>query len=120
VVAGLIGAVDAKVDIIDANVDAVLDDTGTTGVVVAAASKTGYRLSSTGVDDVLRTPLNEGYAAQGAEFTLEQVVYMLWALAAERAVAGTTLTASQIDGATPAMTFTLDDATTPTEQTRAT
>jgi hypothetical protein len=120
VVAGLIGAVDAKVDIIDANVDAVLDDTGTTGVAVAAASKTGYRLSATGVDDVLRTALNEGYAAQGAEFTLEQALYMLWSMLAERAVAGTTLTASQIDGATPAMTFTLDDATTPTEQTRAT
>jgi hypothetical protein len=38
---------------IDANVDAILADTGTDGVVVATASKTGYRLSSTGVDDVL-------------------------------------------------------------------
>src|SRR3990167_1669444 len=33
--------------------DAILADTGTDGVVVAAASKTGYRLSATGVDDVL-------------------------------------------------------------------
>lgn len=32
---------------------AILDDTGTSGVVVAAASKTGFRLSATGVDDVL-------------------------------------------------------------------
>jgi hypothetical protein len=120
VVAGLIGGLDTKLDNIDGNVDAILLDTGTDGVVVAAASKTGYRLSSTGVDDVLRTALNEGYAAQGAEFTLEQALYMLWSMLAERAVAGTTLTASQIDGATPAMTFTLDDATTPTEQTRAT
>ena len=31
---------------------AILDDTGTSGVVVAAASKTGYRLSATGVDDI--------------------------------------------------------------------
>ena len=31
----------------------IVDDTGTAGVVVAAASKTGYRLSATGVDDVL-------------------------------------------------------------------
>jgi hypothetical protein len=46
VVAGLIAAVETKVD-------AVLLDTGTDGVVVASASKTGYRLSATGVDDVL-------------------------------------------------------------------
>ena len=31
---------------------AILVDTGTDGVVVAAASKTGYRLSTTGVDDI--------------------------------------------------------------------
>lgn len=37
----------------DGKVDSILADTGTDGVVVAAASKDGYRLSSTGVDDVL-------------------------------------------------------------------
>lgn len=36
-----------------ADTNAILADTGTDGVVVAAASKTGYRLSATGVDDVL-------------------------------------------------------------------
>lgn len=46
-------ATQSSVDTIDANVDAILLDTGTDGVVVASASKTGYRLSSTGVDDVL-------------------------------------------------------------------
>lgn len=35
VVAGLIAAVEAKIDIVDTNVDAILDDTGTSGVVVA-------------------------------------------------------------------------------------
>lgn len=35
-----------------ADTAAILDDTGTSGVVVAAASKTGYRLSSTGVADI--------------------------------------------------------------------
>lgn len=34
------------------NVSAILDDTGTTGVVVAAASKTGYALASNGLDSV--------------------------------------------------------------------
>lgn len=43
----------AALAVVDGVVDAILDDTGTTGVTVAAASKTGYRLSSAGVDDVL-------------------------------------------------------------------
>jgi hypothetical protein len=43
----------ASVDTIDGIVDAILLDTGTDGVVVAAASKTGYELSATGVDGVL-------------------------------------------------------------------
>ena len=46
-------ALEASLQTVDGNVDSILADTGTDGVVVAAASKTGYRLSSTGVDDVL-------------------------------------------------------------------
>jgi len=46
-------ATEAKQDIIDSNVDAILLDTGTDGVVVAAASKTGYQLSAAGIDGVL-------------------------------------------------------------------
>lgn len=38
---------------IAADTAAILLDTGTDGVVVAAASKTGFRLSATGVDDIL-------------------------------------------------------------------
>jgi hypothetical protein len=113
-------SVSADVAAVKADTAATLDDTGTSGVVVAAASKTGYRLSSTGVDDVLRTELTEGYATDGATFTLEQAMYMVWSLLAERAIAGTTLTAKKLNGSTAAMTFTLDDAVTPTSQTRAT
>lgn len=43
---------DTQLSTIDTNVDSILADTGTDGVVVAAASKTGYRLSATGVDDI--------------------------------------------------------------------
>lgn len=50
---------DGKIDTIDANVDSVLADTGTDGVVVAAASKTGYALSSAGVDAIWDEPLAE-------------------------------------------------------------
>jgi hypothetical protein len=37
---------------IDADLDSILDDTGTSGVVVAAASKTGYSLAATGLDAI--------------------------------------------------------------------
>jgi hypothetical protein len=113
-------SVSADVAAVKSDTAATLDDTGTSGVVVAAASKTGYRLSSTGVDDILRTTMTEGYAADGATFTLEQATYMVWSMLAERSIAATTLTAKKLDGSTAAMTFTLDDAVTPTSQTRAT
>ena len=45
-------SVSADVAAVKSDTAAVLDDTGTSGVVVAAASKTGYRLSSTGVQDI--------------------------------------------------------------------
>ncbi len=44
---------DSKIDTIDTNVDSILADTGTDGVVVAAGSKTGYSLASTGLDLVV-------------------------------------------------------------------
>ncbi len=43
------------------DVQAILADTGTDGVVVAAGSKTGYRLSATGVDDVLDEVVEGSY-----------------------------------------------------------
>lgn len=45
---------------VDANVDDILADTGTAGVVVATASKTGYALSATGVDGVLDEAIGDG------------------------------------------------------------
>jgi hypothetical protein len=110
-------SVSADIAGVKADSAAILADTGTDGVVVV--DKDGYRLGAAGVNDILRTALTEGYAADGAPFTLEQGLFMLWALLAEREVAGTTLTANRLDGSTPAMTFTLDDADAPTSQTRA-
>lgn len=46
-------SVSADVAAVKSETAAILDDTGTSGVVVDAASKTGYRLSATGVDDIL-------------------------------------------------------------------
>jgi hypothetical protein len=64
--------------------------------------------------------LTESYAADGATMTPAQAFYMIWSLLAERGISGTTLTAKKLDGSTTSMTFTLDSASTPTSQTRAT
>ena len=45
---------DGKLDTVDGNVDDILLDTGTNGVVVATASKTGYALTATGADLILK------------------------------------------------------------------
>lgn len=50
--AAALTTVDNEIGTIDGIVDQILADTGTDGVVVAAASKTGYQLSSTGIDDI--------------------------------------------------------------------
>lgn len=51
-----LSGLDTKLDTIDNYVDtevaAILDDTGTSGVVVASGSKTGYALSASGVDAI--------------------------------------------------------------------
>jgi len=64
--------------------------------------------------------MTEAYAADGAAATPAQMLYMLWALMAEKSVLSTTLTAKKLDGSTTAMTFTLDSDTSPTSITRAT
>ncbi len=83
-------------------------------------SLTGFRLSATGVNDILRTALTEGYAADNVAPTLEQFLFMSWAALTEFSIAGTTLTSKKLDGVTTAGTWTLDSATTPTSRTRAT
>ncbi len=72
------------------------------------------------VTGVWTTAMTEAYANDGATMTPAQALYMIWSLLAERSIASTTLTAKKLDGSTTAMTFTLDSATTPTSQTRAT
>ena len=52
-----LGALKALIDTVDGIVDAILLDTGTDGVVVATASKTGYALTATGADLILKDSL---------------------------------------------------------------
>jgi hypothetical protein len=114
--ATLSGYVDTEVAAIKATTDKI--------ELMLEETSNGWRFEAFALSEageaILRTPMAEEYAADGAPMTAEQALHMIWALAAERAVAGTTLTARRLDGSTTAMTFTLNSATTPTEQTRAT
>ena len=51
------GFLDHSIATVDGNVDDILLDTGTDGVVVATASKTGYALTATGADLILKDSL---------------------------------------------------------------
>lgn len=62
----------------------------------------------------------EAYAADGAAATPAQLLYMIWCAVNEFAISGTTMTGKKLDGTTTAMTWTLDDGTSPTSRTRAT
>jgi hypothetical protein len=90
-----------------------------TGAVGSVTGDVGG-LAAGAIADVWTTALTEAYAADGAAFTGAQALFMVWAFLAEKAIVTTTLTANQLDGVTPAMTFTLDDGTNPTSLTRAT
>ena len=68
------------------------------------------------LDDALAP---ESYAADGSEPTLSQMLFMLWANAAQFSISSTTLTAKKLDGTPSAMGFTLDDATNPTSRVRS-
>lgn len=117
-VTGSVGSVAGAVGSVTGNVGGNV--VGSVGSLTTNNDKTGYRLSSAGVDDVLRTALTEAYAADGAAGTLSQILFGIQAFLQERSVAGTTLTVNKLDGTTAAMTFTLNDGTSPTALTRAT
>jgi hypothetical protein len=118
-VASVTGAVGSVTGNVGGNV------AGSVGSVTAAVTvgtnndKTGYRLSSTALDDILRTALTEAYANLGAAPTLSELLFEVRALLAEKAVSSTTLTTKKLDGSTTAATYTLDSDTAPTSITRA-
>jgi len=110
---GTLSTMTSKIDVIDGIVDDILEDT------VVIGSPAGASVSAD-VAAITGTALTEGYASDGAAFTLPQFCYMVWSALGEFAISGTTITAKKLDGSTTAMTFTLDDASDPTSRTRAT
>ena len=90
----------------------ILEDTEVIGAPVGASI-------SVDIADVFTKDLSEGYAGNDTEFTMEQFCYMTWSALSQFKIASTTITSLELDGS-DAMTFALDDATTPTERVRAT
>lgn len=70
------------------------------------------------VSDILTTQMTESYATDGTAPTMAQALFAIQQFLQETNVSGTTLTVKKLDGSTTAMTFTLDDATSPTNLTR--
>ena len=77
-------------------------------------------LNDISVNDILTTQMTESYAADGTAPTLAQSLFNIQQNLGEFSISGTTITVKQLDGTTTAMTYTLDDATSPTSKTRAT
>lgn len=71
------------------------------------------------VQDALDATVADSVPADGSRPSVTQAVLMLTRFLNERSVSGTTLTVKKEDGSTTSMTFTLNDATSPTSITRA-
>ncbi len=106
---------------IDANVGAVLVDTGTTlpAQITALNNISPADVNAQMVDVLTVDVIADSYAADGTQPTIAQAVLAIQQFLMEKAVSGTTVTMKKPDGSTSAMTFTLDDANTPTSITRA-
>ncbi len=68
----------------------------------------------------LVVPLTESYSTLGGTKTAAQALYECTQRDQNVAIVGTTMTLNKVDGTTPALTATLNSATTPTTVTRAT
>lgn len=100
-VSSYVVALDGKVDVIDGIVDTVLVDTNE-------------------LQQLLTTAMTESYATDGSQPTFTQFMYMIWSAFSQFDISSTTITSRKLDGTTSAMTFTMNDATSPTSRTRAT
>lgn len=85
---------------------------------VVDASSTGGLTAAAIAAAVLNTAMTEGYAADGAQATLTQALYLIMQSIIERSVSGTTVTIKKLDGITSAAVLTTNSATNPTSVTR--
>jgi hypothetical protein len=99
-----VAAIKGKTDLIPASPAAVSDIPTTAQIATAIGSRQA----------------TESYAADGTVPTYDQFLFMIWAVLAQFAISGTTISAKKLNGSDEAMTFALDSSSAPTSRTRAT
>ena len=129
----------ATIATIDTVVDAILVDTAVIGAAGAGLTGIPWNASwdaevqsevadalavydpptKAEIDAMWTTAQTESYASDGATATPAQLLYMILCAVSEFSISSTTITGKKVDGSTTAMTWTLDDATSPTSRTRA-
>jgi phage baseplate assembly protein W len=129
----------AKIDVVDGVVDAILVDTAVIGSAGAGLSGVPWNAAwdaevqsevadalaaydpptKAEMDAMWTTAATESYASDGAAATPAQLLYMILCAVSEFSISSTTITGKKVDGSTTAMTWTLDDASSPTSRTRA-
>jgi len=129
----------ATIATIDTVVDAILVDTAVIGSAGAGLSGVPWNAAwdaevqsecadalaaydpptKAEMDATWTTAATESYASDGAAATPAQLLYMILCAVSEFSVSSTTITGKKVDGSTTAMTWTLDDASSPTSRTRA-
>lgn len=104
-----------------AAIEAQTDDIGTAGAGLTAVpwNASWDAEVQSEVQDALDATVADSVPADGTRPSISQAVLMLTRFLNERSVSGTTLTVKKEDGSTTSMTFTLNDATSPTSITRA-
>ena len=129
----------AKIDVVDGIVDNILVDTAVIGSAGAGLTAVPWNASwdaevqsevadaltaydpptKAEMDATWTTAQTESYASDGSTATPAQLLYMILCAVSEFSISSTTITGKKVDGSTTAMTWTLDDATSPTSRTRA-
>ena len=107
---------DTPNSLISGRVEAVLGAI-TVGVDLSATMKASV---NTEVDTAFTTQMADSVPADGTISTREQALYAILQVLTDFAIVSTTMTVRKVDGTTALMTFTLNDATSPTALTRAT
>jgi hypothetical protein len=90
------------------------------GSVGSVTSKTGFALSTEGIDAILNRPLTEGYSTATGSMTLAQFAHIVSGRLVRFSITGDTVEVFALDGSTTAYTIEHNNAEAPTSAIRAT
>lgn len=108
-----------EMDVNSIDLNAILDNQTTINTNVLANATLIGLLNDLSFDDIwVDNTIPESYAANGAAFTPAQGMHMMWSDLRSPAQVGTVWSDFKLNNTTVSMTFSLDDATTPTKKTR--